>query len=751
MSSNKSKYKAKKQLQTTLGKAPKKYTSVDISHLRKPIDTSVIGLRQVLHLFETATNEVRNYITYECDVLYECKTCRTIYRSLANFILHKRDYCKDSCRKPTDESDEPPADVMGNSAINLCDDGDMLKFDGDKSRLNAVLSRLRKRQESQEIFDEVSGKDFSSENVVEDREELAKKGAIALEEINGNLSCVFQTLINNVPKDNQEFRINEAMEIHSILNNDEVILGPDGKALSRPDIEGFDFGCEVCKQNFATKKSLIHHVKCKHNNSKEMYLCPEYGCKGNYFPTTYSVFRHLHKVHRKSPMQYKRLRSQIQRNTIKNTTLSNYKDQILIREERNLAKFEEVDLLDSSQVCTRCGKKFERKAALQSHMQLCKTLTSLQQSGKEVKVTEKLRGSQKRKQSFNQIKSIKKGKPSVEPEKSTTTDAKDEEDSSDDVVFVQTDVVEPETIILDEVDETPPVAVAAESDDVEMVMESSGTATTAASTGGEDPLVCEEVVLESDTEEDRGQQQVTLEGKAAPYIDLSQFRCTTCECNFKHQSGLMQHMATHFKWFKYQCHICLFKSYNRSTCEDHVKSYHKSNNSKNVVTELPIEETIRISTDFQALSYAPVEKFIIKTKNATTQICKSNRHPRKSSCEEKDEEKTSSSNGVVKEAWKVIESKTSNGLVLKLKAASNGEKSASPASPHPSSPSPSAATPEEQQQTAPTKPAENEQQSEENNMHKMIMEVIFGPEMSSRPIRNRVTSKKNDFIYYEKP
>lgn len=25
--------------------------------------------------------------------MYECRTCRTIFRSLANFILHKRSYC----------------------------------------------------------------------------------------------------------------------------------------------------------------------------------------------------------------------------------------------------------------------------------------------------------------------------------------------------------------------------------------------------------------------------------------------------------------------------------------------------------------------------------------------------------------------------------------------------------------------------------------------------------------------------------
>lgn len=32
----------------------------------------------------------------ECDLIYECKVCRNIFRSLTNFISHKRVYCRSS-------------------------------------------------------------------------------------------------------------------------------------------------------------------------------------------------------------------------------------------------------------------------------------------------------------------------------------------------------------------------------------------------------------------------------------------------------------------------------------------------------------------------------------------------------------------------------------------------------------------------------------------------------------------------------
>lgn len=51
--------KGKKPLQTTLGKASdNNEKDVDLSHVQKPINTSVFGLKQVLSLFQTATQEV---------------------------------------------------------------------------------------------------------------------------------------------------------------------------------------------------------------------------------------------------------------------------------------------------------------------------------------------------------------------------------------------------------------------------------------------------------------------------------------------------------------------------------------------------------------------------------------------------------------------------------------------------------------------------------------------------------------------
>ena len=36
---------------------------------------------------------MRDYLFDECHVIYECRTCLNMFRSVANFIAHKRSYC----------------------------------------------------------------------------------------------------------------------------------------------------------------------------------------------------------------------------------------------------------------------------------------------------------------------------------------------------------------------------------------------------------------------------------------------------------------------------------------------------------------------------------------------------------------------------------------------------------------------------------------------------------------------------------
>lgn len=112
------------------------------------------------------------------------------------------------------------------------------------------------------------------------------------------------------------------MELHGLLNNDEVVLSSQGtvdemktkEINDKPNIPENRLICTVCNQKFSTRKTLSYHIKYKHNGTRIIFPCPD--CKDT-FANAWCVFRHLYKVHRKTNAQIKRLRDQVHSSGIK--------------------------------------------------------------------------------------------------------------------------------------------------------------------------------------------------------------------------------------------------------------------------------------------------------------------------------------------------------------------------------------------------------------------------------------------------
>lgn len=194
----------------------------------------------------------------------------------------------------------------------------------------------------------------------------------------------------------------QVMEIHSILNTNEAILGPDGKVFTfKSDINNTSARkliCTVCNLKFATKKTLTHHVKYKHNDTRLIYICPN--CKDS-FANAWCVFRHLYKVHRKTTAQIRRMRDQIHSSAI-------IKKQEPIKKKTSTVLETENDAEQDFQCCEGCGKRFDRKAALHSHTQMCLKRLALnaeresQKQSQDKQKTAVRRGSSKRKPDISQ-------------------------------------------------------------------------------------------------------------------------------------------------------------------------------------------------------------------------------------------------------------------------------------------------------------------------------------------------------------
>ncbi|KAL3110732.1 hypothetical protein niasHT_011237 [Heterodera trifolii] len=59
-----------------------------------PASNSDDGAESVVRYYQGGTDEVKNLLKNECSVIYECSCCRSLFRSIINFVAHKRTICR---------------------------------------------------------------------------------------------------------------------------------------------------------------------------------------------------------------------------------------------------------------------------------------------------------------------------------------------------------------------------------------------------------------------------------------------------------------------------------------------------------------------------------------------------------------------------------------------------------------------------------------------------------------------------------
>ncbi|KAJ4436562.1 hypothetical protein ANN_16594 [Periplaneta americana] len=146
---------------------------------------------------------------------------------------------------------------------------------------------------------------------------------------------------------------------------------------------------------FSTRKTLNHHMKSLHVTFRVCYPCP---CCKNTFCNKWSVYRHLYKVHRKTTLQVRKLRSQIvnkafkkematqenKNSNAKSTSISAQSEADKARKEQQRLHQENQAWMNNFeddlelQMCGGCGRRFERRAALNSHSQICQKRIAIQ-------------------------------------------------------------------------------------------------------------------------------------------------------------------------------------------------------------------------------------------------------------------------------------------------------------------------------------------------------------------------------------
>ncbi|KAI5755569.1 hypothetical protein M8J77_018032 [Diaphorina citri] len=288
---------------------PKKKKKVinDESIMNVAMTSSANDLVHVSELLTSGTKEIQDVLKHECMLIYECKVCRGLFRSIINFVIHKRKYC-----------------VNKFSAVNQQDLSSKLSqvealFRTTPSTPDIENGKVKPMRTIQppnlsSFYHSLISKTLGS--VSPDGKGVTSNDILKMQSATVLLDKLETTQFPQIVADNPELTsfINDSST--AILREDGTIatniksLGelykdrfasvsvPDPVSDHSPQVNGhaepsekLNLQCSLCKYSCTIRSSLYKHLQEKHFT---LYKCDQ--CNKNYHSVR-SVTRHLHEVH----------------------------------------------------------------------------------------------------------------------------------------------------------------------------------------------------------------------------------------------------------------------------------------------------------------------------------------------------------------------------------------------------------------------------------------------------------------------
>jgi len=317
----------------------------DTSVLRQSIEVGKTGMKQAIHALECGSKEVREVLLNECTVIYECKVCFNLFRSLANFISHKRTFCKNKSNtvlhhfnNPEQDKNtadklvvvqpEPVETVFPEAGFELQDYSpsiELLKEAGilDEIEEKPLVNRLLPSNDSKHSQSKLSGivKSLIAKRNAQESDDATSQ-QVLLEPLTQSTRAVFQTyLLGDQSAKSMGQRYSELVKARELGS---AFIGPDNKLID-PGLNNRSYSPSMLNQwnQFNQNKS----VKSKPGkppprqpsgrgrppgpkSKEEEFPCTKCNLS---FPRLFRTINHLKQAHDLSDADVKQERRKIKR------------------------------------------------------------------------------------------------------------------------------------------------------------------------------------------------------------------------------------------------------------------------------------------------------------------------------------------------------------------------------------------------------------------------------------------------------
>ncbi|CAB4064025.1 unnamed protein product [Lepeophtheirus salmonis] len=275
----------------------------DPTVLRPSISVSVSGLRQVVSCLENGTQEVREFLLDECNVIYECKTCLNMFRS---HVYRSEDddnediSCSTMAYIEPESVDtlvpEPHWDIKDYSpSLSLLKEAGFINEIQNrpliaklKPDLNTIINKLKRKASNPPVRKIINA----------NSDIMLKEPVLRLERISQTTCAMFQ---NHIYKRGGGHRIKQwvknMLKFKKLSKRPIVIVGPDSKIIYPDKSLKSSIRKESVKENYNVKR-IYSCVFCDTTRSK-----------------VNSIIAHIHREHGKSLKQAEEYRDKI-KNTL---------------------------------------------------------------------------------------------------------------------------------------------------------------------------------------------------------------------------------------------------------------------------------------------------------------------------------------------------------------------------------------------------------------------------------------------------